>query len=176
MRFWKKLTLKLVYISACNHDGDKFCFSGTCGTEQRTGNPNILTREKLFGFSAFPSTPSWWPSATPKSTFSGVNFTTNVLVTVSKSLSVTIKFFCLELPLIFFFWIDLSLDIEGAEWPVLQTIPWDKVNIRVLIIEINHLGTIFEGNRFQVRKFLKENGYKVHSSTDLDEIYVKRKF
>jgi hypothetical protein len=68
------------------------------------------------------------------------------------------------------------LDIEGAEWPVLQTIPWDKVNIRVLIIEINHLGAIFEGNYFQVRKMLKENGYKVFKGTDFDEIYVKRKF
>lgn len=81
-----------------------------------------------------------------------------------------------KVPFIFSFWIDHSLDIEGAEWPVLQTIPWDKVNIRVLIIETNHLGAIFEGNHFQIRKMLKENGYKVFKGTDFDEIYVKRKF
>ena len=68
------------------------------------------------------------------------------------------------------------MDIEGAEFPVLQTIPWDKVNIRVLFIEINHVGDIFEGNRFQMRKLLKDNGYKLHKSTGIDEIYVKRKF
>ena len=70
----------------------------------------------------------------------------------------------------------LSLDIEGAEYPVLQTIPWDKVNIRVLIIEVNHAGEIFEGNRFQIRKLLKDNGYKISQGTDIDDIYIKRKF
>ena len=32
----------------------------------------------------------------------------------------------------------LSLDIEGAELAVLRTIPWDKVNIELVMIEINH--------------------------------------
>ena len=30
----------------------------------------------------------------------------------------------------------LSLDIEGAEFQVLRTIPWDKVDIRALSVEI----------------------------------------
>jgi hypothetical protein len=29
-----------------------------------------------------------------------------------------------------------SLDIEGAEFPVLQTIPWDKVDIQVQILRV----------------------------------------
>ena len=29
-----------------------------------------------------------------------------------------------------------SLDIEGAEYDVLQTIPWDKMNIDALLIEV----------------------------------------
>ena len=69
-----------------------------------------------------------------------------------------------------------SLDIEGAEYPVLQTIPWDKVNIRVLVVEVKRAGEIFEGNRFEIRKLLKDNGYKIGQGTDLDEIYIKRKF
>ena len=32
----------------------------------------------------------------------------------------------------------LSLDIEGAELAVLKTIPWDKVDIELVMIEINH--------------------------------------
>jgi hypothetical protein len=39
---------------------------------------------------------------------------------------------------IFYFRIDfLSLDIEGAEQLVLQTIPWDKVNIQSILIEVS---------------------------------------
>jgi len=30
----------------------------------------------------------------------------------------------------------LSLDIEGAEDVVLQTIPWDKVDIETLLVEV----------------------------------------
>jgi hypothetical protein len=29
-----------------------------------------------------------------------------------------------------------SLDIEGAEYDVLKTVPWDKVNIDALLIEV----------------------------------------
>ena len=69
-----------------------------------------------------------------------------------------------------------SLDIEGAEYPVLKTVPWDKVNIRCLIIEVNHAGTIFEGNQFQIRKLLKDNGYNQHQGSNIDEIYARRKW
>ena len=31
-----------------------------------------------------------------------------------------------------------SLDIEGAELAVLKTLPWDKVDIELVMIEINH--------------------------------------
>jgi hypothetical protein len=34
--------------------------------------------------------------------------------------------------------IDLfSLDIEGAQYGVLKTVPWDKVNIDALLVEVN---------------------------------------
>ncbi len=35
-----------------------------------------------------------------------------------------------------------SLDIEGAEFPVLKTIPWDKVNHIMFIID-QHMSDIF---------------------------------
>jgi hypothetical protein len=38
---------------------------------------------------------------------------------------------------LFFVRIDLfSLDIEGAEYNVLKTVPWDKVNIDALLVEV----------------------------------------
>ena len=57
----------------------------------------------------------------------------------------------------------LSLDIEGAEFPVLQTLPWDQVrphnvpclaslntvqvDIEVMLIELEHAGKVFPGSR-----------------------------
>ena len=69
-----------------------------------------------------------------------------------------------------------SLDIEGAELPVLGTIPWDQVNIRVLVVEVNHLGQIFKGSPKALNKLLKKNGFKYLQSFEADDLYVKRDF
>merc|ERR1719411_1888421 len=53
----------------------------------------------------------------------------------------------------------LSLDIEGAEFQVLQTIPWDKVDIEVISLETNHAGEVFPGSQKEVRQYLEERGY-----------------
>ena len=45
---------------------------------------------------------------------------------------------CSKLIDMFSFRIDfLSLDIEGAELMVLETIPWDKVNIQSILVEVS---------------------------------------
>ncbi len=50
-----------------------------------------------------------------------------------------------------------SLDVEGAELGVLKTIPFDKVNIRVLTVEFTHaLG----GNNNEIQTFMEAQGYK----------------
>jgi hypothetical protein len=73
--------------------------------------------------------------------------------------------------------IDLfSLDIEGAEFRVLQTLPWDKVDIRVILVEVDHLGKIFEGNLAEFEAFLTSKGYKFHQSIDIDNVYIKNDF
>jgi len=72
--------------------------------------------------------------------------------------------------------IDLfSLDIEGAELQVLKTVPWDKVNIQVLIIEVNHIGEIFKGSAKELNKHLKMNNFQFYKSLQIDDIYVNRK-
>jgi len=53
----------------------------------------------------------------------------------------------------------LSLDIEGAEFAVLKTIPWDKVDIEVLLIELIHAGSQFKGSREEIHKFLSSKNY-----------------
>ena len=68
----------------------------------------------------------------------------------------------------------LSLDIEGAELPVLKTIPWDKVDIKVLSIEC---GQIARCNA--IDSFIRSVGYKLvyqipSAAKPQDIIYIKK--
>ena len=69
-----------------------------------------------------------------------------------------------------------SLDVEGAEYKVLLTIPWDKVDIKTLSVEYFHDA---EGKQ-AIRKLLEKNGYVVHSEINdpnnlaNDFIFVKK--
>ena len=42
---------------------------------------------------------------------------------------------------------------------MLQTIPWEKVDIEVLTVETNHAGEVFPGTRQEVRDYLALRGY-----------------
>ena len=69
-----------------------------------------------------------------------------------------------------------SLDIEGAEFPVLKTLPWDKVDIKVLLVEIDHLGKVFEGDLKSFEEFIFSKGYKFHQAIEIDHVYIKNDF
>ena len=67
-----------------------------------------------------------------------------------------------------------SLDVEGAELLVLQTIPWTKVDIKVLSIEC---GQMARCNK--IGKFMQSVGYKLaryvpSKNIPQDVIYVKK--
>ena len=49
----------------------------------------------------------------------------------------------------------LSLDIEGAEFEVLKTIPWDKVDIEVIVAELLHAGEVDDD--IQMKKMSSNN-------------------
>ena len=70
----------------------------------------------------------------------------------------------------------MSLDIEGAELLVLKTIPFDLVDISVLLIEIDHLGEIFEGDNDELRRFLHKQDYVFYKRLSIDDVYVKKSF
>ena len=70
----------------------------------------------------------------------------------------------------------MSLDIEGADLQVLKTIPFDKVDISVIMIEVEHLGTIFEGDNDYLRQFMHKNGYIYYKRLNIDDIYLKKSF
>ena len=52
-----------------------------------------------------------------------------------------------------------SLDIEGVEFDVLKTVPWEKVDIEVLLIELIHAGRQSGVSREDVHHFLSSNNY-----------------
>ena len=61
-----------------------------------------------------------------------------------------------------------SLDIEGAELKVLHTIPFDKVDIRVVSVEVLHV------EKREVKKLMAKNGYKVLRDLKNDVIFYKK--
>ena len=61
-----------------------------------------------------------------------------------------------------------SLDIEGAELQVLSTIPWDKVDIELMRIEVNHI------DNKELDKIMMKAGYAyVKTLGGIDKIYKK---
>ena len=56
---------------------------------------------------------------------------------------------------------------------VLKTIPFDKVDISVFLIETDHLGEIFEGDDDDLRKFMHEKGYVFLRRLNIDDVYIK---
>ena len=61
----------------------------------------------------------------------------------------------------------LSLDVEGAELAVLETIPFDRVDIRTLSVEVEH------SDSKKIVQLLVRNGYKVQQRMKTDIIFVK---
>ncbi len=67
----------------------------------------------------------------------------------------------------------LSLDIEGAEIQVLRTLPWDKVDIQAILVEVDHIGEIFDGSRKDLDDLLTSQGYKHVEDIGGDALYAK---
>ena len=67
------------------------------------------------------------------------------------------------------------MDIEGAEYPVLNTIEYDKVDIGTISVEINHAGKIFDGSREDIKELMENNGYDFVTTVHIDDIFMKKK-
>ena len=52
------------------------------------------------------------------------------------------------------------LDIEGAEFQVLQTIPWDSVDIEMVSVETDLAGLVMPGSREEIIDYMKSQGYQ----------------
>jgi Methyltransferase FkbM domain len=51
-----------------------------------------------------------------------------------------------------------SLDIEGPELEVLETLPWDKVDITAISVETEFYGE-FEDKKQAIHQLLEQQGY-----------------
>jgi hypothetical protein len=58
-----------------------------------------------------------------------------------------------------------------AEWEVVRSLPWSKVDISVISLENNHLL-----NYRELVNFMKRSGYIVNRTVEFDTIFVKRDF
>lgn len=64
-----------------------------------------------------------------------------------------------------------SLDVEGAEEAVLEQIPWDRVKIKVILVEVEH------SDAGAVRRTLEDNGYSLYANLmDQDYVFVRNDF
>ena len=59
-----------------------------------------------------------------------------------------------------------SLDVEGAEFQILKTIPFNDVDIKVINIEVERIGAIFPDTYEQIEKYMESMGYELHSKID----------
>ena len=57
---------------------------------------------------------------------------------------------------------------------MLQTLLWDKVDIRVLGIETEHAGKVFEGTEKDISRYLQSKGYKEARKIGHDLFFVKK--
>ena len=74
-----------------------------------------------------------------------------------------------------------SLDIEGAEFAVLKTIPWTKVDIWVISVETHLSGKVFPGSREDIIEYMDSVGYwrldlpqREDKRMVKDDIFVKK--
>ena len=51
------------------------------------------------------------------------------------------------------------LDIEGAEFQVLQTIPWHLVDIEMISVETDMAGLVMPGSRQEIIDYMEAQGY-----------------
>ena len=67
------------------------------------------------------------------------------------------------------------MDVEGADLEVLKTIPFDKVDIKVINVEYCNIGNTFPGTAKDLDQLLRTNGYDFVGKVDqYDALYVKK--
>ena len=82
------------------------------------------------------------------------------------------SWFLLNQTLIERLWIGIGIQ-QICFLQVLKTIPWEKVDIEVLTVEVTHAGEIAEGSEKDIRDYLEEQGYIYFHTLGHDEVYIR---
>ena len=61
----------------------------------------------------------------------------------------------------------MSLDVEGAELAVLSSIPWDRVDIELIMVEFNHI------DKQVLDDIMNKAGYSLYKTLEIDKLYQK---
>ena len=75
-----------------------------------------------------------------------------------------------------------SLDVEGSEFQILKSLPFQEVDIKVIDVEVNHIGEVFPGSWENILNYLESQGYEFHMKiayqgiSFLDAVFVKKGF
>ena len=65
----------------------------------------------------------------------------------------------------------LSLDVEGAEFPILKTLDLDTLDISCIGLEINQ---ITNSSRKEVQNYLEDRNYSFEGTVIIDDFFVKK--
>ena len=77
--------------------------------------------------------------------------------------------------------VPFSLDVEGSEFQILKSIPFQEVDIKVIDLETTYIGKIFPGTWEDILNYLDAQGYEFHfeikfRGVGLDAVFVKKGF
>ena len=61
----------------------------------------------------------------------------------------------------------MSLDVEGTELAVLSSIPWDRVDIELIMVEFNHI------DEQVLDDIMNKAGYSLYKTLEIDKLYQK---
>ena len=74
------------------------------------------------------------------------------------------------------------MDVEGSEFQILKSIPFQEIDIKVIDVEVNHIGEVFPGSWEDILNYLETQGYEFHMKiayqgiSFLDAVFVKKGF
>ena len=61
-----------------------------------------------------------------------------------------------------------SLDVEGAELSILRNLPFEQIDIKLMLVEVSN------GDEETITDLMRKKGYTIYKQTTLDVLYVKQ--
>ena len=69
-----------------------------------------------------------------------------------------------------------SLDVEGAEYAILNTIPWNNVSLTLMSVEVKHAGHVFPGTMDDIKELMINQGYNYVGFARNDDLYLHSEY